>query len=157
VAADPCRARQLRQVFENNVLPGDLSLARPGEQAVVIGDWNVGLEIYNIRTLMQPSDADDVWYQYIGCPSCAFVDLDPRDGGGQRYSTTSANNWAGIVAIDHVVVTRRITGTCRVHDEGGMPGTERLDVGYPYLSQLGDSRIDHYGISCEMTLTPPAR
>jgi len=157
VAADPCRADQLRQVFENGVLPGDVSMVRPGEQALIIGDWNVGLEVYSLRTIMQTSEADDVWYQYIDCPACAFTSLDPREGGnGDRYSTTSANSWAGIVAIDHVVVTNEITGACVVHDEGGMPGTDRLDVGYPHLDQLGDSRTDHYAISCEMTIYPPA-
>ena len=157
VSGDPCRARQLRQVFENGIVPGDVSMVRPGEQALILGDWNVGLEVYGVRTMFGPSEADDVWYQYIGCPTCVFTDLDPRDGGGQRYSTTSANAWVGIVAIDHVVTTNEITGSCVVHDDDGMPNTTRLDSGYPYLNQLGDSRIDHYGISCEMTIFPPAR
>ncbi len=156
VSGDPCRAKQIRQVFENDVIAGDLSLIRPGEQALILGDWNLGLEIYNLRTIMGPSEADDVWNQYIDCPACPYTDMDPRDPSGQRYSTNSQNSWAGIVAIDHVVASNEITGSCTIYDEGGMPGTEPLDAGYPHLSQLGEGRIDHYAIFCEMTLLPPA-
>ena len=63
-------------------------------------------------------------------------------------------SWVGIVAIDHVVTNNEITGFCTIYDEGGMPNTEPLDSGYPYLSQLGEGRIDHYAIFCEMTLLP---
>jgi hypothetical protein len=88
-----------------------------------------------------------------------YFDLDPREGG-TRYSTTSVaptfiDNLGLPIAIDHVVVSEGIDGTCDIHDNGGQPGTEPLDADYPGLGGLGENeRIDHYGISCELTLTP---
>ncbi|MBU1239869.1 endonuclease/exonuclease/phosphatase family protein, partial [Myxococcota bacterium] len=156
VAGDPCRALQIRQVFEDDVVSGEPALVTTGQAALILGDWNLGLEVYDLRTMFQPSDADDVWAQYIDCPQCLYTNLDPKNDSGERYSTTSNLSGLGqVIAIDHVVTTRNITGTCTVHDEGGMPGTDPLDAAYPGLSSLGsDERIDHYGISCNLTLTP---
>ncbi|MBU1220103.1 hypothetical protein KKF34_10415 [Myxococcota bacterium] len=153
-AGDPCRALQMRQVFEDDIVPGEDGLVLPSDTAVILGDWNIALEVYGLRTILQPSDADDVWNQYIGCPSCDFIDHDPRDQGGNRYSTTSNMSELGqIIAIDHVVTSTNISGNCTVFDEGGDPSTEPLDSGYSDLGNLGtDRRIDHYGISCSFTL-----
>ncbi len=156
VTGDSCRALQIRQVFEDNIVPGETALAPPGESALILGDWNLGLEIYKLSTLFGSALADQVWYNYINCHGCDYVDLDPRDENNKRYSTTSNFSWLGqIIAIDHVVVTRDITGTCTVHNGGGMPGTSRLDSNYPGIDTMPpNDRMDHYGISCDLHFEP---
>jgi hypothetical protein len=162
VSGDPCRTEQLLQVFEGYVLDSEEPLVAGADRALAIGDWNLGLEVYWWRTGLGfgPSDADDVFDEYVNCDGCAFFDRDPRDEWGDRYSTTSvAYEWMddlGLpIAIDHVVVSAGIDGACAVHDDGGDPATERLDAYFPGLGELGeDERIDHYAITCDLHVEP---
>jgi hypothetical protein len=159
ISGDPCRADQLRQVFEGAVLGAEPPLVDGAPRAIVAGDWNLGLEVYWARTMFGSSDAADVFDQYIDCPvGCSFTDRDPRDGGGARYSTTSAvwdflDDLGLPVAIDHVVVSEGLDGSCAVRDDSGDPGRERLDAQFAGLGELGaDERIDHYAVTCDMHL-----
>jgi hypothetical protein len=158
VSGDPCRAAQLRQVFEGFVAGDEEPLDGAWDRVVVAGDWNLGLEVYWARTLVGPAESADVWYEHVGCDTCLYSDLDPRDFWGTRYTTTSAvpsymDDLGLPVAIDHVVTSLGMGGSCVVHDAGGMAGTEPLDAAFPGLADLGESeRIDHYGIECAITM-----
>jgi hypothetical protein len=155
-SGDPCRTLQIKQVFESNIVNSEPALLNSGEEAIILGDWNLGLEVYSLRTMWGDSNADDVWDQYINCQGCDYRDIDPRNSGtGERYSTSSNLDWAGqVIAIDHVVISDGISGSCIIFDEKGMPGTERFDESYPNLATLEeDTRIDHFAIYCNLTLS----
>jgi hypothetical protein len=160
ISGDACRTEQLLQVFEGYVVGWEDPLVSGADRAIAAGDWNLGLEVYWARTMFSSADADDVFYEFVGCDGCGFADVDPRDGVGDRYSTTSvAWTWlddVGLpIAIDHVVVSDGIDGECLVHDDGGEPTTERLDYWYSGLDDLGaDERIDHYAITCDLHVEP---
>ncbi|HUT78172.1 MAG TPA: hypothetical protein VM285_10820, partial [Polyangia bacterium] len=158
VSGDPCRAGQLRQVFEGSVADEEEPLDGDWDRVVVAGDWNLGLEVYWARTLFGPAEAAEVWDEHVDCDTCLYSDIDPRDFWGTRYSTTSAtpsylDNLGLPVAIDHVAMSLGMGGSCIIHDAGGMADTEPLDAAFPGLGDLGeDERIDHFGIDCSLSM-----
>jgi len=160
ISGDWCRTLQLRQVFEGAVLGSEDAMLEGYDRSVIAGDWNLGLEVYWARTVFSGADAALVWEDHVGCDGCYYSDVDPRDDGSTRYSTTSAapaylDDLGLPIAIDHVVLSEGVTGECAVHDSGGQPGTDPLDEAYPGLGELGeDERIDHYGILCDLVMTP---
>ncbi len=158
ISGDLCRAYQLLQVFAGGVIGSEDSLVGNHDRTVIAGDWNLGLEVYWARTMFSGDDAATVWDNNVNCPTCYYYDIDPRDAGFTRYSTTSVaptylDNLGLPIAIDHVVVSEGITGDCTLFDNGGQPSTDPIDAAYPGLGTLGlDERIDHYGILCNLVM-----
>jgi endonuclease/exonuclease/phosphatase family metal-dependent hydrolase len=143
----PCRARQLTQVFEGLAGFGDdpLVTSRP---TLIGGDFNMD----PVRLASDEEEA--LWQRHVG-PGQRFVDLNPVDAEGLQFATHSQNFG---LAIDHVLADR-VTGGCMVHGDdafGSDAGTLPLDAGFDW-SQMPDgefyaSRIDHFALSCDLTM-----
>jgi endonuclease/exonuclease/phosphatase family metal-dependent hydrolase len=142
----PCRYRQLQQVFEGLPGSGDVPLVAAGT-SLVVGDFNLD----PVRMAFESEAA--LWQRHVG-EGRRFRDLTPSAQDGTQFGTRRAS--LGI-ATDHVLA-ERATGACTVHGHGlGLdPGTEPLDAGCEGMrppGMEGDAgRIDHFAISCDLTL-----
>ena len=134
----PCRVGQLEQAFTE--------LVDPSLPNLVLGDYNV--DAYN--PLYAGEDAD-WWEAEIVGNGWTVHDATAPDG--TPYHTTALP-----MTIDHVVSDGG-TGFCTTHGGNGIepePGTARLDDGFDWSQVPGGvdyaGRIDHRGITCELTL-----
>jgi endonuclease/exonuclease/phosphatase family metal-dependent hydrolase len=140
-----CRSRQLAQVFDG--LPGDAAALVTAGATIVAGDFNLD----PVRLIGEPEA--EIWRRHVG-EGRRFTDLTPRAPSGSQYGTRRGS--LGI-ALDHVLADRA-RGRCTVHGHGiGVdPGTESLDAGFDWGDLPGGSgyasRIDHFAITCELTL-----
>jgi hypothetical protein len=141
---EPCRHRQLQQVFEGDADAPALVTDAP---TLVAGDFNLD----PVR-LIGEREAP-LWSRHVGAGR-RFQDLTPRAPNGTQYGTRRGSFG---IATDHVLADR-VHGMCTVHGRGigPDPGTEPLDAGFDWSALPGGerdaARIDHFAITCDLTL-----
>jgi endonuclease/exonuclease/phosphatase family metal-dependent hydrolase len=141
---EPCRRRQLEQVFEGG----------GGEHALVTSAPTLVAGDFNLDPLRLIGEHESVlWARYVGAGR-RFRDLSPRAPNGTQYGTRRG---AFGIATDHVLADR-MSGVCTVHGRGigPDPGTQPLDAGFDWSALPGGERdagrIDHFAITCELEL-----
>jgi hypothetical protein len=141
---EPCRLRQLEQVFEGGAGGPALTSDAP---TLVAGDFNLD----PVRLIGEREAS--LWSKYVGAGR-RFRDLTPRAPNGAQYGSRRG---ALAVTTDHVLVDG-MAGACTVHGRGvgPDPGTEPLDAGFDWSTLPGGERdagrIDHFAITCELVL-----
>jgi endonuclease/exonuclease/phosphatase family metal-dependent hydrolase len=135
----PCRALQLEQAFENLV---------SADPTIMAGDFNMD------PVRLASDDEDALWQAHVGTGN-RFTDFTPVDEEGIQHATRRAG--LGL-AIDHVLADRA-TGSCTVWGDDFIasdPGTLPLDEGFDWSTkpdgQFYVNRMDHFAISCDLTL-----
>lgn len=143
----PCRHLQLQQIFEGVTGAGDAPLVT-GDTTIVAGDFNMD------PVRFASDDEMSLWARNVGS-SQRFTDMTPVDENGAQHATRRAG--LGL-AIDHVLADRA-SGSCIVHGDdflGTDPGTLPLDEGFDWAlvpdGEFYAGRIDHFAVSCELSL-----
>lgn len=145
---EPCRALQVEQAFDGLAGLGDQPLVT-SDLTIVAGDFNLD----PVRLI--GVDEAEVWNRHVGAGQ-RFQDYSPVDASGAQHGTN--RNSLGL-AIDHVLV-ERATGACEIWGAdpyGSDPeNVFALDEGFDWSTkpdgEFYASRIDHFAITCDLTL-----
>jgi hypothetical protein len=137
----PCRALQLEQAFEE-LVTDDVTL--------MAGDFNMD------PVRLASDDEATLWAANVGAGN-RFADLNPVDENGTQHATRRAG--LGL-AIDHVLVDQAVAeGACTVWGGdfiGSDPEELPLDQGFDWTTKPDGefyvNRLDHFAISCDLTV-----